>query len=260
MKRAKTTISTVFSLLASAVASQAMIVSLSAVADAEVGERPGEDRGGSPTQTSLNTRFVNDNRNELIVVRFDLSSVDISQVTAATLNLVSFRANTSSRPYNVFGIVDGALGGDNNGLTPGFDDNTWDQNSVVMSTMPGLVYDGNAATQGLSGTDLVNLGSGSFASLAEGDVATLNSPGLLAFLSSHPDDLVSFVIARDSGNLSTGQDRFASMESTVLETPDLFTGDAGDFAPFLSLTVVPEPSVALLAGLGGLSLLRRRRR
>jgi hypothetical protein len=219
----------------SACNSEAIIIPTSA--DAEIGERPSEDRGNGGG-TSMNTRIVfsgDANRNELMVMRFDLTGIDVSSFSDATLNLTHHRNNGSQRPYIVYGVNDGAMGGDNNSMTPGFDDNNWDEGSTVMSTMPGLVYDGDSTTQGI------------------------NVSGLFDFLANHPDDLVTLIVARDPSIDSSGQDRFATKETTELDsgTP---TGVAGDFAPYLELTAIPEPATAALLGMVGLLLTAPRRR
>jgi hypothetical protein len=248
--------------------SQAATLKLSAVADTEVGERPGEDRGAAGAATSINIRTittpVTGNRNEIIALRFDLTGVNLANVSAATLNMVWHRdSNTNSRPWVLYGVNDGAVGGDNNGMTPGYDDNTWAEATVRMSTMPGLIYDGDSTTQGVNATTTTNLGTGTFvpAAAVKGTVYTFNAASLLPFLSSHPDNLVSLLVAAPSNSTQTGQDRFATKEATSLDagTP---TGAAGFFAPYLELTVVPEPATAVLAtciSLAMVSVARRRR-
>src|SRR5262245_9079613 len=91
---------------------------LDAVADAEVGERPGEDRGANATSMNIRTITtpVTGNRNELIALRYDLTGIDFANVTAASLNLIWHRDNTSTRPWVLYGVSDGATGGDNNGM------------------------------------------------------------------------------------------------------------------------------------------------
>jgi hypothetical protein len=233
-----------------------------------VGERPGEDRGAAGAATSINIRTittpVTGNRNEIIALRFDLTGVNLANVSAATLNMVWHRdSNTNSRPWVLYGVNDGAVGGDNNGMTPGYDDNTWAEATVRMSTMPGLIYDGDSTTQGVNATTTTNLGTGTFvpAAAVKGTVYTFNAASLLPFLSSHPDNLVSLLVAAPSNSTQTGQDRFATKEATSLDagTP---TGAAGFFAPYLELTVVPEPATAVLAtciSLAMVSVARRRR-
>lgn len=226
-----------------------------AVADAEVGERPDEDRGGNGEE--LNTRFTNTDRNEIMVMRFDLSGINFNSFSNATLNLVHHRDNTSQRPYILYGVNDGAMGGDNNGETPGYNDNTWDEAEVMMSTMPGMIYDGDATTQGINPVDTTGLGSGVFSSSVKGDTETIDVEDLYSFLSTHPDELVTLVLARDSNNTSSGQDRFASKEAFELDggTP---AGSPGDFAPYLNF--IPEPTSVCLMGLAGAMLLGIRRR
>lgn len=236
-------------------------VVINASADAEVGERPSEDRGNG-TGTSMNTRIVlsgDANRNELMVMRFDLAGIDFNDVTAATLNLIHHRDNSSQRPYIVYGVNDGAMGGDNNGSTPGFDDNTWDEGSVVMSTMPGLIYDGDSTTQGINAADTTIVGMGNFSDALKGATETLGTTGLLTFLASHPDDLVTLIVGRDPAVDSGGQDRFATRETTELDGGSPM-GSAGDFGPFLNLTVVPEPASLALLALSGIALAAFRKR
>jgi PEP-CTERM motif len=224
----------------STIQAQAFIVNNIAVADVEVGERPAtpdfQDRGVNNDQ--LNTRITTD-RNELIALRFDLTDVVLDAASTATLNLYNFR-DASARPYIVYGVNDGATGGDNNGTVAGFSDDNWDETSVVMSTMPGLIYDANAATQGINATDTVNLGGGSFAASTKGQVQTLAATGLLSFLQGHPDNLVTLILARNPSNTTSGQDRFASKEATALDggTP---TGAAGSFAPYLQFEISGLP-------------------
>lgn len=230
----------------------AATIKLKTIADAEVGERPNEDRGVNNAQLNARTSSGGD-RNEIIALKFDFSSVNLAQVTGATLNLIHFRTG-SSRMYNVWGVKDGSVGADNNtGTTPaqGYDDNTWDEAVVKMSTMPGLLFDGDPATQGIVVADTTSLGSGAFDGGDKGAVMTLNTPSLLSFLQTHPDNLVTVLVNWDPSTSSTGQDRFASKEATSLDggTP---TGAEGDFAPFLELNVVPEPSTLALLALAGI--------
>ncbi len=116
--------------------------------------------------------------------------------------------------------------------------------------MPGVLYDGNPVTQGIVAADTTSLGGGAFDGGAKGAVMTLDTPSLLSFIQAHPDDLLTFLINWDPSTSSTGQDRFASKEATSLDggTP---TGAAGDFAPYLELNVVPEPSTWALLALAG---------
>ncbi len=270
MKRHKLLALAAISALASGAAltprpSQAATLALSAVADVEVGERPGEDRGAGGG-TSINIRTittpVTGNRNEIIGLRFDTTGVNFANVTAATLKMVWHRdSNTNSRPWVLYGVNDGAVGGDNNGMTPGYDDNTWSEAAVRMSTMPGLIYDGDSTTQGINGATTTNLGTGTFVppAVTKGSVYTFAPASLLTFLSSHPDNLVSLLLAAPSNSTQTGQDRFATKEATSLDA-GAPTGPAGSFAPILELTLVPEPASLTLVAVMGLALAATRRR
>lgn len=253
--------SIVLVLFANFSAARGATLQLDAVADAEVGERPGEDRGANGTSMNIRTITtpVTGNRNELIVLRYDLTGIDFANVTAASLNLIWHRDNTSTRPWVLYGVNDGATGGDNNGMTPGYDDNTWDEAAVRMSTMPGLIYDGDSTTQGVNGAATTNLGTGNFVAGLKGSVAPLSASGLLGFLTAHPDDLATLILATPSTSTATGQDRFGSREATSLDggAP---TGAAGDFAPYLELTVVPEPTSLAMGGFAGIAILATRRR
>lgn len=228
------------SAILSAIQAHAFPLNNSAVADVEIGERPAtpdfQDRGVNTDQ--LNTRFATD-RSELIALRFDLTSVMLDHASTATLNLYNFR-DSSARPYILYGVNDGATGGDNNGTVAGFTDDNWDETTVKMSTMPGLIYDANAATQGIDAAKTVNLGGGTFAATAKGQVQSLAATGLFAFLQSHPDKLVTLLLARDPANMDSGQDRFASKEATALDAGDP-TGVAGTFAPFLQFEISGLP-------------------
>lgn len=232
----------------------ASLIQIKAIADSEVSERPSEDRGTNDGLLNVRTSSGND-RNEIVALKFDLSSVNLANVTSATANLIHNRVG-STRTYIVYGVKDGAVGADNNTPTTpaqGFDDNTWDEALVKFSNMPGLLYDGNpaAASQGIVVADTTNIGNGAFNGGAKGAVQPLTTPGLLAFLQTHPDSIVTLLIAKDTAALSTGQDRFASRNATSLDggTP---SGAAGDFAPYLELEVVPEPSTFALVALAGL--------
>lgn len=224
---------------------------IKASADTEVRE---QTNVGTGTSVSINSRWLNTGaNNEVMAYRFDLTGIDRSQITAATLNLTNYRDNTT-RTIHAFGVADGATGTD---TTPGWDDNTWSEATAVYSTMPGLVYDNNAATHDETGTDLGAIALSTTASL-KGTLNTFADPAIANFLINHPDDVVTILVRSD--NSSSGQARMASREATSLEngTP---SGAAGDFAPYLDVTLasVPEPSLAVF-GLAALPLLRRRRR
>ena len=243
----------ILALLVSATSVQAALIKTKAVADVELGERNAGDgtQDSGSNGAAMNTRWTNTNRNELMAMRFDLTGINFANVTSATLKLTWNRAEAGMRPYIVYGVKDGAVGGDNNGATPGYDDNTWNEAAVVMSTMPGLDWDGNTLTQGIDAADTTNLGGGTFSNAAEGSVEALSASGLLAFLSAHPDNLVTLIVARDTANTGSGQDRFATKDASALTT---ITGNVGDFAPYLELNVVPEPASLTFVAIAAIAL------
>jgi hypothetical protein len=82
--------------------------------------------------------------------------------------------------------------------------------------------------------------------VANGGTISMTNAGLLSFLNADTDGKVTFIIGAPAA-LGDPSFLFASEEHATLA------------APTLNFTVVPEPSTALLGGLGLLALLRRRR-
>jgi hypothetical protein len=227
----------------------AALVTLKTVADAEIRE---QNNTGNGTGASINSRWLNTGaNNEVMAFRFDLTGYNRSQLSGATLNLINFRDN-SSRTIHAFGVADGATGVD---TTPGWDDNTWNEASIVYRTMPGLAADSNAATQDETGSDLGAIGLVTGTSL-KGTVSTFSSAAITTFLQSHADDIVTILVRSD--NSSSGQARMASKEALSLDGGSP-SGVAGDFAAYLQFNVIPEPSsLALLLFAACGSALRRR--
>jgi hypothetical protein len=221
-------------------------------ADAEVREQNNTGTTGS-SAGAINSRYLNSGaNNEVMAYRFDLIGVNRALISAATLNLINHRDNTA-RTIHAFGVADGATGVD---TTPGWDDDTWAEASVVYRTMPGLAGDNNAVTQDETGADLGTFALVSGTSL-KGTVNTFSSAAITTFLQGHPDDLVTILVRSDTS--SSGQARMASKEATALDGGSP-TGAAGDFAAYLSFTIVPEPSSWLLSGFGAALLGVARRR
>jgi hypothetical protein len=95
----------------------------------------------------------------------------------------------------------------------------------------------------------------------------LSGEGLAALA---PNTTYYFEIASGTGNPffelnSTSADgyaggqAFAGNNASILDTDNVVSLSSGDFAFHAGLTAIPEPSAALLGGLGILGLLRRRR-
>lgn len=198
----------------------------------------------NPLDTASNTAQLNARTaatvNEVIALRFDLTGYPVGQLRDVTLNLVNFR-NNGQRLLHFYGVKDGTVGLDNNGILAGFTDNTWDESSpnLRFSTMPGLFYDG-LPTQGYDTNNVVDLGT-LLMHGTKGQPEVFASQALTDFLNQSPDPLVTILV--DVDTISTGQSRFASKEATALDggTP---AGEPGSFAPYLSFRVA-APSLRI---------------
>lgn len=189
---------------------------------------------GSGTATQLNARFAA-TVNEVIALRFDLTGYDRSQLTAASLNLINFRAN-SARILHYWGVNNDATGVDISvdppveGLTT---DNDWPETGTKFSDLPGVEYDA-LPTMGIALARVIDLGSATMNSVAEGTICSYDPAPLVDFLKGHADDIVTIIISVDTS--STGQSRFASKEATVLQAGPP-AQPAGTFSPRLVLTI-----------------------
>ena len=200
-------------------------------ADSELREDSGGDTANG-TGSSMNVRIImtgtSTNRHETIGLRFDVGTNNLAAISSPSINMVSFRG-LGSRHIHVYGVIDGTTGLDNDALTPGYTDNDWDETNCVFSTMPGLVWDADPRTQGL--TNVVDLGVLDL-TRNEGEIWSFTSPALTSFLHTNPDNVVTFVIEQDDD--SSGQSRFATKEATALTSLTAPAGTANWYAPFLS--------------------------
>jgi len=204
--------------------------------------------------TSQNTRTSSGgDRNEIVGLAFDLSSYTLSELENVSLNLYSFRNDTSTRFVDLYGVAFGTAA-PQGGLTPA----TWDESNLsTFGSMPGLLAtDSDYLTQSLDVGNLVSLGQITVAGASEGDLQTFSDAAITTFIQGYAGSRVTFLLA--AGNDSTGQFRTATKETTATAT-GVLTGDAGDFAPYLSF-VVPEPSSMALIGMAGLVMTVARRR
>ena len=190
--------------------------------------------GGNGTGTQINARFAA-TVNEVIALRFDLTGYDRSQITAASLNLINHRANTA-RVLHYWGVNNGATGRDIS-VDPAVEgtttDNDWPENGTRFSTLPGVEYDA-LPTASIAAARVSDLGAATMNSGAEGTTCSYSQQMLVDFLKGHPDDLVTIIISVDS--VSTGQSRFATKETTQLQSGGAVQ-PAGTFAPRLVLTI-----------------------
>ncbi len=102
----------------------------------------GSNRNGD---AFMNTRTASAGSNDVVLLRFDLSSMT-GPAAGVSLDLTWFRNDsTSTRTLSLWGINDGAAG-----------DTAWDETTVVYSNAPGMISDDvNVATEiANSNTDL----------------------------------------------------------------------------------------------------------
>jgi hypothetical protein len=180
--------------------------------------------------SDLNTRTsMNGDRNELVVLRFDLSEYTLADLSEVTLNIVNFR-NNSARQVALYGVRQGVKG-----ATEMYTTEDWQEIGLGFGDIPGLLAtDGDFTTQSIDESKVTSLGQITFANLTKGTTETFNDPTLTDFVRSYAGSkLVTFLLAAAPGYTSTGQARFASREATALEG-DPPGEEAGKFAPHLS--------------------------
>jgi hypothetical protein len=186
---------------------------------------------------------------------FDLSAYTLTSVSSVSLNLVSYRLDTSTRVVDLYGVAQGTAGGSSS-----FTTETWNESMTLFGDMPGLqLTDLDYLTQSFNMGAVTHLGQFTIASSQpEGSVQSLSGPALDSFIQNYTGgSRLTLLLA--AGNQSTGQFRVATREATGTAT-GVLTGSEGDFAPYLEFTVVPEPSLAALGMLALGFMLRDRRR
>ena len=204
--------------------------------------------GVSGLGSDLNTRTsMNGDRNEIVVLRFDLSEYTLAELGEVTLNIINFR-NNSARQVALYGVKQGVKG-----ATDMYSTEDWQEVGSAFGDIPGLlVSDGDFTTQSIDESKVTPLGQITFVNLTEGTTETFSDPALTDFVRSYAGSkLVTLLLAAAPGYTSTGQARFASREATALEgeTP----GEAGRFAPYLRFTAggpAPELRVSSLVRSG----------
>jgi len=193
---------------------------------------------GSSTQ--LQVQDFSSTSSLLAYVRFDLSGYTPGSFTTATLDLTSATTVGSlaiGKSFYVWGLRDSQNA------------DGWVENTITYNNAPGLdgvvSGDGEVATLDVDTTNKADL---LFTTnmVASGNTLSLSNAALLNFLNADTDGKVTFIIGAPM--VSSNPAFFiASEEHATLA------------APTLNFTAVPEPSAALLGGLGFLALLRRRR-
>lgn len=164
----------------------------------------------------------------MAVFSFDISSETVGSITSAKLELDDVIGNVSQN-YAIWGLLDAA---------EDFDETTLTWNNAGF--LSGTTVDVSKAYGGAA------LGSFSNTANTVNTLFDVTSGTFLDFLNASGDNDVTFVVL-DLGTAGGGSG-WATKESSV------------DLKPTLTLTSIPEPSSAVLLGLGGLALILRRRR
>jgi hypothetical protein len=244
------------------------LILLSPVADAQLNEYNAAVQDTSGNGTQLNARTSNTGYdpgtntagvNEVFALRYNLGAYQGQNLQDVSLNLVNFRGNNAD-VLHYYGVADNTVGLDNNGTTPGFTDDTWNEsdaggnatNLLKYSTMPGLYFDGTPS-QGYDTNNVTNLGAATMASGNKAVVVTYSSSALESFVESHPDNLVTILV--DTDTQGTGQKRFASKEASALDGSSP-AGAVGDYAPILAFRLAPAtpPTLSYTVSGGNLTL------
>lgn len=194
--------------------------------------------GSNPTLLLKNVSPVNGftRKNYL---RFDLSSVSGS-IESASLDLVINDNNNgtvgvpSSFNVAVFGLIEGAAGQD------------WSESTITWNNAPGNANSGSSFDSEMT----IFLGSLEVTtSDVAGSTVSFSSPSLVSLLTADADNLLTLMLARTDTRVGENLG-FMSKEY-----------DAGQYAPSLSITAIPEPDSAILfammVGVGALCIRRR---
>ncbi|NUM34367.1 MAG: DNRLRE domain-containing protein [Candidatus Brocadiae bacterium] len=156
-----------------------------------------------------------------IYIRFNLSSLNLFQITQATLNLTQVSAGgdavSGTQTFHVYGLNDLAAG------------ENWGESSITWNNAPGnntaSGYTMNAQTT-LLGTFTIN-GTGTM-----GSTVSFSNANLMNFLNNDTNDVVTLMITRETydTNYSGYIHAFASRET-------------GSTSPQLVLNTAPVPEI-----------------
>lgn len=173
----------------------------------------------------------------MVYLRFDLTSASASFTDASLhLNFVDSGAGTLATSslswvFHVYGLNDGNAG------------ENWVESNINWSNAPGHNTSGYAVTASAT-TDL-----GTFAFTGKTATVDFTSAALKNFITADTNDLVTFIILRDTQG--TGSDSYVH---AIASKENSDTDGA-------TLTIIPEPaSAALLLGAIGLLTFSARRR
>lgn len=203
-------------------------------ADAEVSENTNDGvttAGGNGTSAAMNARWVGaaGDRNEYVLLRFDLAEVEFDSIHSARLELTAFR-NMQNNTLRVYGLDADAAG------------QLWDEETANFATAPGLAFDGNSGTRGLDMSQVTLLGDFTEGGASEGQSIHFTHPTMTAFLNQilgTNADVATLLIERITEN--TGQSRFATKEATNLFSTPSGSVSPGTYAARLGLELLVIP-------------------
>ena len=164
-------------------------------------------------------------------MRFDLSPIGSFDVDTATVSLTFSGGGSAhvSFQYELYGLLDAHSG------------ELWDEGLLTWNNAPAndLIHSTNMSV------DAVLLATFSWSGSSVGDALSITDPAIAAFLNNDSNGSATFMMTRDSA--SSHVHVFASREHGTLAPPGL------------EVTLIPEPTTALLLTLGLAGLVMRRR-
>ncbi len=215
-------------------------------ADAVVSENGGtaSTSGGSGISPAIDVRWTGGSgtRNEVGLVRFDLTGIAPGSIRDARLELTAFRTLEAGQQIRVYGLEHDATGFD------------WSEADISFASAPGLDFDGISGTPGLTTASLLSLGTLTTRGELQGQTIGFDNPNLAVFLNlassfegTASAGLATLLFVR--GDTGSSQFRFASSEATNLQDGSAAAA-AGTYAPRLVLDAArPGPlSLTIAAG------------
>ena len=194
-------------------------------ADAQTDEYNKSSTAGG--NSAINVRWLNTtaDRNDNIVLRFDISHLGKAVVTNAALELVKYR-NHGGGPMCLYGVINGQ---------PGDTLGDWSEATLSYANAPWIEQDETFDDNDLIGTNVVKLINAFPVAGDSGDVMSSQSEDLLTFIQSDTNGLVTLILTREN-LVEAAQERFATKEATTLDDGG-GSGPVGSFAPKLVLGV-----------------------